>query len=90
MTSRAFDLGPLALYFVSAKLSHFKRFRQELVPLNLIAQCKGGEKKKRVRAPNNTPSLSLPLAHLQQPRFEHKHIAKVGSAVGRSAEEEQV
>lgn len=88
MTSRAFDLGPLALYFVSAKLSHFKRFRQELVPLNLIAQCKGGG--ERVRAPNNTPPLSLPLAHLQQPRFEHKHIAEVGSAVGRSAEEEQV
>lgn len=43
MTSRAFDLGPLPLYFVSAKLSHFKRFRQELVPLNLIAQYRGRE-----------------------------------------------
>lgn len=89
MTSGAFDLGLLALYFVSAKLSHFKRFRQELVPLNLIAQCRGGKKKeKKERELQITPSL--PLAHLQQPRFEHKHIAKVGSAVGRSAEEEQV
>lgn len=45
MTSWAFDLGPLPLCFVSAPLSHFKRCRQGLVPLNLIAA---------VGAPNNT------------------------------------
>lgn len=37
MASQAFDLGPLLLHFVSTKRSHFKRFRQELAPLNLIA-----------------------------------------------------
>lgn len=74
MTSRAFDLGPLPLYFASAKPSHFKRFRQALVSLNLIAQRReGGKERTKKKKPELQITPSLPLPHLQQPKFEHKH-----------------
>jgi len=40
MTSRAFDLGPLLLCFTNK--NYFKRFRQPLVSLNLIAWRRRG------------------------------------------------
>ncbi len=85
-------LGPATLALsrsisASAKLSHFKQFRQALVSLNLIARCGGGGAwRGGKRELQITPTLPLP--HSQQPRFEHKHIAKIGSALVGGLEEE--
>ena len=75
MTPQGVDLGPLPLSFVKAKLLHFKRVGQGLLLSNLIVPCKtGGTCELQTTPPR-------PLVCLQQPRFKHKHIAKVGNVV---------
>lgn len=62
---------------VSSRLSFFtsKRVGQGLLLSNLIVPCKtGGTCELQTTPPH-------PLVCLQQPRFKHKHIAKVGNVV---------
>lgn len=78
MTSRG--LRPwLTPDFISPakKLSCFKRLRQMLVSLNLIAWYRVRWKNKRKKH-----ELQITPLLLKQPGFEYKHIATVGNAVG--------